>query len=410
MNKLRILTRATAMAALMGVAGCDAFVEITNPNVVEAGAINPDEDGPLLAWSAYQDFVAGYGDVVMVGAWFTTEAWTGDSSDDRTDFGRREIDPGNSRLTNEVWAGFTRGLATSENAIEVMQEASDAQSNIHLARVSLSAGYSYLLMAELFCRGTARGGPPLDQDAMLDLAEERFQAARSVGSAAGGSGEAIATAASVGLGRAYLLGGQMGAAVNAVSSVPADFEYLLHTADDPANRERLGNQFWEATADRAALVVAPRHRERADAGDPRVGYIDTGVAAYDGLLRMYAQTKYDSWAAPYRLASGLEARYIAIEASADENAMRQWVNERRAVGGEDPVSLSGDALMTEFLRQKTLDLWLEGQRMGDYRRHGNALPGLLPTGADFYKPAPGPVGDDTCFPLPIAETSTNDNF
>jgi hypothetical protein len=125
---------------------------------------------------------------------------------------------------------------------------------------------------------------------------------------------------------------------------------------------------------------------------------------------MYAQRKYTGWATPYRLASGLEARYIAIEAGNNDAAMLTFVNDRRAAGGQGPVSLSGQALLVEFLRQKSLDFWLEGVRMGDFRRHGTVLPGVIPSGAEFYKPAAGPVGNDMCFPLPIAETSTNPNF
>lgn len=410
----RRIATAIAISSLCTTAACDGFIEVTNPNVVEASAIDPDVDGPLLAWSAYQDFVSGFGDIIMNTSWFTTNAWSGDSSEDRSEIARRAIDPGNGRLLNDVWTRFSRGLATSEDAREILLEAADAPSNIHRARVALSSGYSYLLMAETFCQGTARGGPPLGQAEMLDLAVERLEEARTVGQAAASSGnadgQAIALAAAVGLGRSHLLAGDGGAASSAVGAVPIEFDYLLYNADDPANRERLGNKFWEATVDRASLVVPPRYRELADGGDPRVGYVDMGVNAYDGILRMYAQTKYPAWEAPYRLASGLEARYIAIEADGDEEAMQAWVNERRAAGGHDPVTLTGPELLQEFLTQKSIDLWLEGQRMGDFRRHGDALPDLLPTGEPLYKPAAGPVGDDSCFPLPVAETSANPNF
>lgn len=411
MTGTRRLASAIAIVGLLVAPACDGFIEVTNPNVVEAGSIDPETDGPMLAWSAYQDFVAGYGQVIMATSWFTTHAWSGDSSEDRSEIARRAIDPGNGRLAGDIWTPFSRGLATSEDARDVLLEAADASSNIHLARVSLSAGYSYLLMAETFCQGTVRGGPPLNESAIIDLAVQRLTDAQTIGQAEGSSnGQDIAIAAAVGLGRAHLLAGANAAAVSAVASVPADFDYMLWNTDDPANRERLGNKFWEATVDRASFVVAPRYRALADGGDTRVGYMDMGVNAYDGILRMYAQTKYDSWAAPYRLASGMEARYIGIEAGGDEGAMQTWVNDRRAAGGHNPVALTGQDLLTEFLVQKSIDLWIEGQRMGDFRRHGDALPDLLPTGDPLYKPAAGPVGDDTCFPLPISETAANPNF
>jgi hypothetical protein len=398
---------ALGLAVGVATAACDDFISVENPNTVEAGGIDPATDGPMIAWSAFQDFVAAFGTISLNTAWFTTEAWTGDSGEGRSELGRRAIDP----ISGNGWAGFARGLATSENAIDLLTGTEGAAQNIHLARVSLSAGYSYLLMAEVYCQGTARGGPPLTRAQMLELARDRLTTARQIGQANGTAAAiAIANAASVGLGRALLAANMPAQAIQAVANVPANFEFLLYNADDPANRARLGNAFWQVTADRAALVVSPEYRALADAGDTRIRYQDTGVRAYDGFLQMYAQRKYTGWATPYRLASGLEARYIAIEAGNNDAAMLTFVNDRRAAGGQGPVSLSGQALLVEFLRQKSLDFWLEGVRMGDFRRHGTVLPGVIPSGAEFYKPAAGPVGNDMCFPLPIAETSTNPNF
>jgi hypothetical protein len=408
MRKTQWLSRvALGLSVGLTAAACDDFITVENPNVVEAGGIDPATDGPMIAWSAFQDFVAAYGTMALNTAWFTTEAWTGDSGEGRSELGRRAIDP----ITGNGWAGFARGLATSENTVDLLRDTDGAGENIHLARVNLSAGYSYLLMAEIYCQGTARGGPPLTTEQMLELARDRLSTARQIGLANGTpAAVAIARAASVGLGRALLFAGRDAEAIQAVADVPANFEFLLYTADDPANRGRLGNAFYQVTADRAALVVSPEYRALADAGDPRIRYQDTGVRAYDGFLQMYAQRKYPGWASPYRLASGLEARYIAVEARGDAAEMLAFVNERRAAGGHDPVSLSGQALLTEFLHQKSIDFWLEAVRMGDFRRHGMMVPNVIPSGAEFYKPAAGPVGTDTCFPLPIEETSNNPNF
>lgn len=406
-NTTWLFRAALGLSVGLTVAACDDFVTVENPNIVEAGGIDPATDGPLIAWSAFQNFVAAFGTMALNSAWFTTEAWTGDSGEGRSELGRRAIDP----ITGNGWAGFARGLATSEDAIDLLGETEGAGQNIHLARVNLSAGYSYLLMAEIYCQGTARGGPALTTAQMLDLARERLTSARQIGQANGTApAVAIARAASVGLARALLYADRDSEVAQVVADVPADFEFLLYTADDPANRGRLGNAFYQVTADRAALVVGPSYRALADGGDTRIRYQDTGVRAYDGFLQMYAQRKYTGWASPYRLASGLEARYIAVEAAGDEAAMLAFVNQRRAAGGHAPVSLSGPALVTEFLAQKSIDFWLEGVRMGDFRRHEALLPGVIPSGSEFYKPAAGPVGTDTCFPLPVEETSTNPNF
>jgi hypothetical protein len=407
MLNVRTFGLTAGAAAVLVLAGCDDFITVPNPNSVDAGGIDPVMDGPMIAWSAFQDFVGAFGTITLNTAFFTTEAWTGDSSEGRSEIGRRALDESNA----SGWAGFARGVATSENAIEILREAPDAARSVHHARVNLSAGYGYLLMAETYCVGAARGGPPLSTAQMLDLAVERLSAARQIGQAASSAaGTSIAHAAAIGIGRAHLQAGRLGEASQAVQGVPASFEFLLYNADDPANRGRLGNNFWQATADRAALVVPPVYRLLADGGDERVQYQDTGVNAYDGFLRMFAQRKYTGWASPYRLASGLLGRYIDIEARGDQAAMLSFVNDRRMAHGHSAVDLSGEQLLREFLWQKSIDFWLEGIRMGDFRRHGMMVPNVIPSGVEFYKPAAGPVGSDTCFPLPLIETSTNPNF
>lgn len=412
MAMLRLKRGGMCLVAALSLAACTEFLAVENPNIVEAGGINPDSDGALIANSAFQDFVSGWGDIALYTAWFTTEAWTGDSSEDRSEVGRRDIDPANPRLNSDVWVRFSRGLATSENARDILVTASDAAKNLSNARVNLSAGYSYLLMAETFCQGTVRGGPPLTTAQMLGLAKERLTIARQIATSAGGvTGTSIANAAAVGLGRTLLQAGEAAEAAVVVRDVPSNFVFLMYTQDDPANRARVGNHLWEATVDRASLVVPPVYRAMMATGDTRIQYVDTGLSAYDGFLRMYAQRKYPSWAAPYRLATGLEARYIETEAAGTPLAMLAFVNERRVAGNQQIVTgLVGNALLTEFLAQKSIDFWLEGRRMGDFRRHPTLLPNVIASGSTFYKPAAGPVSNDVCFPLPLAETSANSNF
>lgn len=402
-----------ALAALLagGVAACSDFVTVDNPNVVNEDGIDPVRDADVLSRSAFQDFATAVGDLVLHGGWLTTELWVGDSSEDRNQFGRREIVDANQRLNTDLWQRFARGLATSENVGDLLG-ASDAAPRLSLARVRLAAGFSYLNMAEAFCQGVARGGPPLDRAQMLTLATERFTQARDAAQlASGAEAGQIATAALVGLARTHLTAGRRAEAATAADAVPANFEMLLHNIDDAANRARLGNKLWEATVDRAAAVVPPVYRAMSDAGDPRIRYRDRGVNAYDGFLRFYSQEKFTSWAAPYRLASGLEARYLAVEARANAGEMLAFVNERRAAGNQTPLA-GGTAveLLPALMDQKSRDFWLEGKRMGDWARNGDAVPNVIQSGTAYYKPASGPVRDGRCFPLPLAETSNNPNF
>ena len=83
-----------------------------------------------------------------------------------------------------------------------------------------------------------------------------------------------------------------------------------------------------------------------------------------------------------RMANGLEGAGAVRIAELDGPVQTtlDFVNERRAVGGEAPVSLSGDPLMAELRAQRARDFYLTGQRLGDLRRYAKAGIDLFPKG------------------------------
>ncbi|MGH7555493.1 MAG: hypothetical protein ACREMQ_21040 [Longimicrobiales bacterium] len=109
-----------------------------------------------------------------------------------------------------------------------------------------------------------------------------------------------------------------------------------------------------------------------------------------------------------RFASGLEARYIRIEADGPNSAMLAFVNARRAVGGKPQVNLNGSALLAEFRAQRARDFYLTGQRLGDLRRYAEAGMDLFPTGK--FPVSPDPYGTLHCFIVPLSEKSGNPNY
>lgn len=72
-----------------------------------------------------------------------------------------------------------------------------------------------------------------------------------------------------------------------------------------------------------------------------------------------------------RLASGLEAQYIVAEAQGVSAANIDFVNSRRAVGGQAPLTATATA--SEYLDaprgQRRRDFFLDGHRLGDLRRY-----------------------------------------
>jgi hypothetical protein len=109
-----------------------------------------------------------------------------------------------------------------------------------------------------------------------------------------------------------------------------------------------------------------------------------------------------------KFATGLEAQYVIAEADGATAATLAFVNARRAVGNQAPVSLAGAQLMAELRDQRARDFFLTGQRLGDLRRYLKGGLDLFPKGkypvfTDFY-------GENQCFVVPLSEKAGNPNY
>ncbi len=406
-------TLAAAAVMLPVLAGCDSFFEVRNPGIIDAATVNPVEDGTIFSRSAFQTFASAYGTMIVYTAWFTNEGWVGDTFPTRNEYGRRAVDDRNGTHSGEVWFPLLRGIAQGEQVIEAL--GSEPGTDLNVARAALTSGFGLVLQGEAFCEGTMRGpgntpGPLMTPAQLLETAVDRFDLAIQRGGAASGAEAAnIVNSARVGKGRALLQLGRAGEAAQAVSGVPTSFEYEVAYVDDAGNRGRLGNgvYFYSAGGARESLVVPPHYRAM---NDPRITFFDSGRDGQDSTLRLWSQLKYPSWATGIRLASGLEARYIEIEAGQNPAAMLAFINERRAVGEQAALSTTNlTELNAALMDQRSRDFWLEGKRMGDFRRQGNLVPNILQPGP-YYKDNIGPVENQTCFPMPFSERNANPNI
>jgi len=110
-----------------------------------------------------------------------------------------------------------------------------------------------------------------------------------------------------------------------------------------------------------------------------------------------------------KFATGLEARYVVAEANGPVASTLTFVNERRAVGGQPAVNLTGNELMNELRVQRSIDFYLTGQYLGDIRRYKAKF------GTDWFPTGKFPVTNDqyssaTCFMVPISEKNSNPNY
>lgn len=402
-----------AGALMVGATGCDEFFEIRTPNIINATDVDPVADGDMFSRSAFQNLVAAYGDHIIHSAWFNNEAWVGDTFPTRNEFGRRLVDDRNGTHAG-AWNALVRAIASGEQVAEIL--GAEAGTQLPVARALFTSGYGMLLQGEFYCTGTFRQpggepGPEYTSDQLMEAAVERFDQVITLGGqASGAEATGLVGAARVSKGRALLNLGRRNEAAAAVSGVATSFVFNFPYVDDAGNRGRLGNgvYFYSAGGSRESLVVPDHYRAF---NDPRITFADAGRDAQDGVLRFWSQRKYTNWAAPIPAANGLMARYIEVEARQDPAEMLLFVNERRAAGNQSPIaSTNVTELMRELMAQSSRDFWLTGKRMGDWRRNGDLVPGIIPPGDNYYKPAVGTVSDQTCVPLPFGERNSNPNI
>lgn len=405
----RALLTAVAVAAV--AAGCRNFLTVDNPNVIDINAIDPVADAATLANSAQQNFAVAYGWLDMYSAWLVGEALVSETFPTRNEFGTRTVQQSNGSLNTDVWQPLS--LAAASTDIVLKLSLPTPEKNLNRARAALWRGYSFELMAEMFCRGTVQSGPELSTAAMLDSAVASLTVALTIGRAEGSTeGVRLANAALVGRARAQLQAGRRAEASADADQVPAGFVYSLPYVDDLGNRTRLGNRLWQFTLDRGSISVAPFWRT----GDSRLPYQLPGqhnlVAQDPASGAFVVQQKFPAFASPIRVASKLEADYIKAEATGSTADQLALVNARRAAGGKGPYDGATDAasVRTELMTQRGYDFYLEGKRLGDFRRNPTSVLGVPVTGEAYFKPGFPTIGNATCFPLPITEVDNNPNL
>jgi len=412
MTIIRRTVRVGAVAAVLGVSlgACSDFLTVKNPNVINASAINPEADAPTLAASAQQNFAAALGWFAMYQSWFVGETLVAETFPTRNEYGRREVLNTNGSHNSDVWQPISVALASTSQLLDLALP--EPGSNINRARAAAFKGYSFLFMAESFCVGVSRGGPALNTAQMLDSAVTAFELAIATGTANGTAAAVqLANLSRVGLARTQLQAGRAAQAAAAATAVPAGFSFNMVFVDDPGNRNRLGNRLWQFTLDRGSISVAPAFR----IDDPRLRFkspAQHNLAPQDPSSGpFWLQDKYPAFNTPVRLASKLEADYIAAEATSTA-AQLALIASRRAANGQ-PVysgSTAPAAVLTELMEQKGRDFFLEAKRMGDFRRNPAAVLNVPVPGSTYFKPGFAQVGDQVCWPLPIQETDNNPNI
>jgi|SRR5580704_108546 hypothetical protein len=400
-----------ASLAGIGLAGCD--LNVSNPSVIDATTFNPNTDGFTLSMSAQTNLFQAFQAIALNGGFISDELWTGAIRPQTNHINSRNF-VGTDDINVSFFAPLSLALAGNVNAVRVLAAASGASSDSNFARVSMNAGYAFELSAETMCASDEQKGPKLTVTQLLDSAVTHFTKAIAVAQAAGAA--AMVQESQVGLARAYLQLGEYANATTAAGSVDPGFVANEINSSNPATALTLGNAMW--TTQSATQLVVPAMYRHLD--DPRVPSDSNGTPGCPTTngIPCVVQAKYSSYGDPIRLASGLEAQFIAAEAQLHSGnpgpALTVIATERNAgnqttyAGGTDTLSV-----LTELLNQRAREFWMEGKKLGDIRRNPSvSLSAILtdPVGAPYLGPTGGNFGNEFCAPIPPEEIGANPNL
>src|SRR5689334_3571708 len=384
MNTNSLMRRGLMLGAAVALSACN--MDVINPGVIDAAHFDPSSDAATLSLSAQSNFYKAFTGSAYWSGLFSGEVVPGAVRQETNDVARRVATSSTSDVGNS-WALLQRSLATNELTVQSLVKGPNAASDINLARSYMNAGFSLVLIAETYCQGDIMVGPPLSPAQMLDSAIVRFKQAVAIGGAAAAAGVAegtkVVNASNVGLARASLQKKDYANAATYAALVPAAFVFNAVTVDDASNRA-LGNGTYAYDIGGRLLVVPDAYRAL---NDPRVLWKDALTKAQDTGLEYYQQLKYTGYASPIRVASGLEASYIAAEAAlqtGNSGPALTLIAARRTAGGQPAFTgTTQAAILAELMDQRSRDFWLEMKHLGDWQRNPAATPYVGASGTPY---------------------------
>ncbi|HSG08959.1 MAG TPA: RagB/SusD family nutrient uptake outer membrane protein, partial [Longimicrobiales bacterium] len=217
--------------------------------------------------------------------------------------------------------------------------------------------------------------------------------------------------------------GDWAGAVADAAQVPTTFVFYARYEPD---EQSFNNRIYFAGADQPYRAVTtwntPYEAYYTATKDPRVPWNDTGlkgdasVGVVGARVNFYRQAKFPERGSDIRLSSGYEMRLIEAEnklRNSDMAGAMAILNARRTDLGLAPWA---PADMTEawanFKRERGIELWLEGRRLGDlYRWKAGNTPGALGALETAGNPASYlAANQDLCYPIPKSEREANPNI
>ncbi|MCC5943210.1 MAG: RagB/SusD family nutrient uptake outer membrane protein [Balneolaceae bacterium] len=320
----------------------------------------------------------------------------------------------NSEPENQSrWGYAQRARWVAEDAIRRIGNIVDNPENDpNVGMVTLYAGFSNRVMGDTFCEAVIDGGPLENHLVFTERAVDFFTDAITIAQNVG-DGEML-TAAYGGRAQAHIMLGNWDDALNDASNVSTDFVFNQAHSDNAA-REHNGVHNWTTRGDNGDQMSVwgtpfadwgtDRSGIMESEGDPRVQYevqIDSeGEMVTNQLDRpLWYSYKFETRNSPIPIVKGTEMRLIEAEAALAQNqdvsTAINRINEVREHHGLDTFNADDYTLESAWvllMKEKGIELWLEGRRIADLRRWANT-PGSVPFDV---------IREDNNNPLPVLE-------
>ena len=400
------LVKVVALSIL--IAGCD--LSISNPGPVADEALNDAAahaalvNGMSRALSralGYVSYTSGIASKEIVSAGHRNPAQLGITPKQAVGILAPDLEE-----SNDHWRFSQQARWVAEDGVRRMRASlgSEFDKSALGAQALIQAGFANRLLGENMCDAVFDGGPVEPRIEYFKRAETAFTNAIAVATAAENPAlvnAAVAGRASV---RAWL--GDWSGVVADAARVPSTFVFrTLYSATEIEMYNRIFAA--NATTARAHSVVGTFFDSYfKSTGDKRTSWsTDPAFPKGSADVLWYFQTKFTSRGSPVNLASGREMRLLRAEAalrSGDWQAALSIVNALRFESAVSPVSATGVAETWTMLgRERSIELWLEGRRLGDlFRFKRDGVPGNF---EDM-------TGRDTCFPIGVSELDANPNI
>jgi hypothetical protein len=422
---LRKLNIVAVAALAAGAAACD--FDVQNPGPTPDDFLNQTQAHQAIANGAAVLLFDALNETAYTTSAVTRELFPAGSTSSfgisaRQQIGRLEYDD-----EHVVWTPHQQSRYVAESGFARFEENPDVTMAGYRPAVeaALWAGYANRLLGENWCEAVIDGGSAEPGSVWLERAEEWFSTAIDLaGSAASLQASAMAARAGRASVRASL--GDWTGAVADAAVVPTDFVFQ---AQYHITQQSHYNRIYFAGANRPYRAVTVWNTFYEDyfteTDDPRVPWATlAGAPLGDAALGFmngqrapfYQQKKYPAEASDINLSSGREMRLIEWEAqlrNGDWQTAMAGINARRAELSLDPWPASSlNEAWTVFKRERGIELWLEGRRLGDLRRwQATNTPGTLDTHETAGHPDSWLRADQTlCYDIPQNERESNPNI